>query len=248
MPLKKGSRAFTTPECVVTPLKVLTRLSVSPAPSNEAFCGVYGLHLGDRRYRYVGLTTQYIDKRLAQHVRCAVLGVNTPVYSWMRKYGPLTIQIELLEQCSRGDLPEREKHWISELRNQGFDLLNLSAGGDGALGVVRSEETRRKMSEAQKGIPKSETHRKNLWKNRERSVSGQTRRKLSEAGKGNTNASPAPDTSYLTPEYREMLSTARRGKPNVGSHIRWHVNKGVSKPETCKFCKEEANAPRHPVG
>lgn len=31
-----------------------------------------------------------------------------------------------------------------------------------------------------------------------------------------------------------------KGLPNPTAHIRWHTNKNISKPETCKYCKEES--------
>lgn len=216
--------------------------NVSPAPFNGPRNVIYGLHLGDHRYRYVGLTTQNIEKRLIQHTRQALSGTNTPVYHWIRKHNP-NVVISVIEEVSKEILCDREIYWIAYLKSEGYPLLNLSVGGDGPLGVVRSEETRRKMSEATKGRRKSPEHIAGIrkgWETRSRIIKPETSIKLSKAGLGNLRAAGPHNNSYLTPEYRTILSESRKGKPNIGSHIRWHTNRNMSKPETCKFCKEES--------
>lgn len=53
-------------------------------------------------------------------------------------------------QCDR-EVLTCEIQLIEFFRKQGFDLTNLSAGGDGAVGVKKSEETRKLLSLAHKG-------------------------------------------------------------------------------------------------
>ena len=81
-------------------------------------------------------------------------------------------------------------------------LQNLTDGGEGSSGAVRSDEyrrklsntnkgrnvsekTRKKISESTKGKSRSEEHRKNIGKaNKNKIVSEETRKKISEAGTG----------------------------------------------------------------
>ena len=64
-------------------------------------------------------------------------------------------------------------------------LHNRTNGGDGVSGAVVSDETRRKMSEAQKGKSLSEETRRKMSETRKGKIpSKETRRKLSEARKG----------------------------------------------------------------
>ena len=73
-------------------------------------------------------------------------------------------------------------------------LRNLTDGGDGSSGVVRSEETRRKMSTAKKGKTHSE----------------ESKIKMSEAQKGNTNWLGKTHSE----ESKIKMSEARKGKTN----------------------------------
>jgi NUMOD3 motif. len=64
-------------------------------------------------------------------------------------------RIEVVEEFGgSSDLVEAERFWISQFRAWGFKLTNHLDGGEGGAtrtGQRHSEETRRKMSEAQKG-------------------------------------------------------------------------------------------------
>ena len=66
-------------------------------------------------------------------------------------------------------------------------LHNRTAGGDGSSGMVHSEETKRKLSEANKN-PSEETRRKLSELNKGKTLSEETKRKLSDANKGKTFA------------------------------------------------------------
>lgn len=69
---------------------------------------------------------------------------------------------------------------IAELRYFGYKLANYTDGGEGKLGYVTSEETKKKISESHKGKKLSESHKKklsDLFKGR--FVSEETRIKIS---------------------------------------------------------------------
>ena len=67
-------------------------------------------------------------------------------------------------------------------------LVNMTEGGDGRYGSIISEETKKKMSESHKGL--------NTW-TKERYLAGLWN-----------------PVQVYTPEYREKLSRAKKGKPN----------------------------------
>ena len=129
----------------------------------------------------------------------------------VKKYGRDAFSVEILEENVFDELlPELEKAYIAKFNTVQPNGYNFTEGGDGLLNP--SPETRRKMSEAQKGKTLSEEHRRKIsrsnkgspgpWKGKKRSEA--TRRKMSEAQKGKS----------LSKEHRRKLSEANKGKKN----------------------------------
>jgi hypothetical protein len=112
-------------------------------------------------------------------------------------------------------------------------LRNRTDGGEGLSGVIVSDETRKKLSDAKKGAknpshgktPSEETRRKISDANKSRVFSEETRRKLSEANKGKVfseetrrKLSDAHKGKTASEETRRKISEARKGvkHPNYG--------------------------------
>lgn len=55
-----------------------------------------------------------------------------PIYRAMRKYGLENFSFEVVEECSRGELNEKEKFYV-EKYNAFFEGYNQTLGGDGAV-------------------------------------------------------------------------------------------------------------------
>jgi hypothetical protein len=82
-------------------------------------------------------------------------------------------------------------------------LVNKTNGGRGACGAIRSEETRKKMSESSKGKAKSEEHRrKNSEVNKGKKLSVEHKKKISESSKGKAKSE----------EHKKKLSEVRPKK------------------------------------
>lgn len=106
---------------------------------------IYGLYDAQGVLRYIGQTSQPLERRLAQH-RSDSKTSSTRVANWIAKHG--IPKAEVLEQSD--DVNTAERNWIVSLRKAGFDLLNHTEGGEGRVGTPHSPESRRRMSEAQK--------------------------------------------------------------------------------------------------
>lgn len=96
--------------------------------------------------RYVGQTHRTLKERYWEHVGTSRRGNN-----YCRNWINLLIKselypiIELVEEVDESDWVFWEKYWIAQFKCWGFNLTNLSIGGEGCFGVKRSEETKQKM-------------------------------------------------------------------------------------------------------
>ena len=110
-------------------------------------------------------------------------------------------------------------------------LHNLTDGGDGASGAIKSEKTRKKLSEANKG-----KNNPNYGK----SLSEETKRKMSEVHKGKNNPNYGKS---LSEETRRKMSEAQKGKICSEEHKRKNseAHKGKTHSEETKKKLSEAN-------
>lgn len=104
---------------------------------------IYALSTDGVDYRYVGATRDTPGRRLTDHKIKAKRGVVRPVYDWMRSVGPSTIATTLLDRVPDDEIHEAEALWISRLRAEGHDLLNVQDGGPGRPGYRSPEEAAR---------------------------------------------------------------------------------------------------------
>lgn len=209
---------------------------------------VYGLHLGDHVYRYIGLTTQKPSVRLYDHRRDARRGMHRPVSHWIRKHGPENIQMEILVTFTEETLPQIgdvemqliEKYQTHTSKNG----MNQTLGGDGGIagykhtpesiakmsasvwtGRKHSEESRRKMSESSMGKTISDEHKAKLA--------------IAFSGENNHNyGKPMSDESKakLSATQKARMSTPEgKFKQSRSSHIYWHVQRDIIK-EGCIHC------------
>lgn len=151
--------------------------------------------------RYVGKTVAKLSKRLSNHIiNAKVTKHNKHLSNWILKIleeGKKPI-IELIEECENSVWQEREKYWIAQFDN----LVNITIGGDGAEGLVHSQESIEKMRKANlgkkhtqefkdamskrlKGVALTQEHKDRIGiANRGRKASEDTKKKLSDSHKG----------------------------------------------------------------
>lgn len=96
--------------------------------------------------RYVGVTTKSVMRRFYGHKYCAIHDNKRglPVHKWMYSHYKRneTIIVKQIDVCNENEWEEREKYWIKYYRDKGFELLNISNGGNGVV----TEEIRSKSS------------------------------------------------------------------------------------------------------
>jgi group I intron endonuclease len=132
--------------------------------------------------RYVGKTKNDLIKRLYEHCTERNLIKNSHKNNWIKKLKkqdtrPIIELIELTENWK-----EREAYWIKYFRDKGINLTNETDGGDGCIGIKRSQEyieklinikrkngtlkrsaeCRKKISDSHKGKKMSDNHKEIL--------------------------------------------------------------------------------------
>lgn len=162
----------------------------------------------------------------------------------IKKYGKENFKKETLDKAKNAkELNEKEIFWIKKLDACNKEIgYNRSYGGDGFSGITQetreklkisrlkwkfSNETKKKMSESSKGVPKSESHKKSLskaWK----------KRKIEKP---------------FTKETLEKMSNSMMGK-NIGKYIKIYEFKDINgkifttNEGLVKFCK---SIHKHPI-
>ncbi len=174
--------------------------------------------------RYVGKSLNP-EERYKQHMRRAnYISGRTHKQCWI-KYVITQLKLKptltLLEKVPDDQWQEREKWWIDFFKCCGFDLVNISTGGQGYIGqhplkdkrlAPVSEEVKKKISETLKG------HK----------VSVETRQKIREKSIGR----PSPNKGkVLSIEEREKISKGLKG------NIPWNKGKKMSE-EYCRVNSE----------
>jgi len=139
------------------------------------------------------------------------------------------LEIKLIAKHGRIDLGE------------GY-LINKTDGGEGTNGIIVSEETRRKLSEANKGNTHTEETRRKLSEAAKGKIfTEETRRKLSELKKGKNN--PNFGKSF-TEETKRKMSEAAKGKIFTEDHRRKLSEASKNRPFVkCIHCGKSSQQP-----
>lgn len=128
-----------------------------------------------QQVRYIG-KTKYLNKRYNAHINDSKKSHKT---NWIKSLKPLVPELFILDVCDDLSWVNLEQYWISQFKTWGFDLTNVTEGGEGSSGMKLSEthrnnisnglkgrvvttETRLKISQSNKGKHKSESHILNL--------------------------------------------------------------------------------------
>ena len=193
---------------------------------------------------YIGQSIN-IEKRWNQHINAKD---NFVIHNAIKKYGEENFKFEVLLECPAEMLDVWERDMIALYDCISPNGYNLTEGG----GRCKcSEETKKKMSEAHKGMHHSEETRLKMSNIRKgvklKPHSEETKIKMSKAHKGKRlseeakhRMSVAKKGIHLSEEHKRKLSDAKKGKKRsdevknkLKGRIAW--NKGVSLSEEVKL-------------
>ena len=186
-------------------------------------------HTPSKRF-YIG-SAKNTKLRWARHERQLASGDHHSKYlqRLYNKYGKESLVFEIVEHCEIDKLIEREQYYLDLL----LPPLNSYKIAGSPKGFKHSEETKRKISERQKGIKKtfSKQGLKNIREGQKKPRSEQARKKYSEAAKRRGTA------HMITPEALEKTAAFHRGKKRSEETKRKisEAKKGKKMPEQARI-------------
>ncbi len=169
--------------------------------------GIYKITCLANKRIYIGSSVELVT-RLQRHRWEMKNNVhhNPILQASYNKHGAESFQYEVIEKCPRDALVEREQYWMdfykAAERGTGFNVIPKADRSEMA------EETKRKISEANKGKPKSPETRERM-KQAQQNRSADWCKAISDGKKG----------SIFSPEHRENLSVAKLGQ-RVASNLK----------------------------
>ena len=111
---------------------------------------IYGLICPvSKKIRYIGKTKWSLDRRLKEHMRENKKKTHKQKWINLLKTKGLTPTIVLIENVNEDNWIEKEKFYIKLFKENGFNLTNISDGGEGggSKGYKHSKEWKIKDSE-----------------------------------------------------------------------------------------------------
>lgn len=168
---------------------------------------------------YCGKTGRSLKKRLAEHAHSARIHPNRKISDRLKACGEAIHAVELETVPATGNWSERERHWISILRDISPDAANASDGGEGYSGYIMPERTKELLRIKRVGKPLSAEHRAKLSAAKKgkpgRPVFEAERLKRSESQRGRN----------VSPETREKLRKINLGKKQSPETIEKRTSK-----------------------
>lgn len=89
----------------------------------------------NNQIRYVGVTTQKLNQRLAQHINAAKRNEMRHVCKWIKSLLKIDLRpiIEQIDEVSDNDWQKWEIYYISYYKEIGCNLTNIDKGGNGVV-------------------------------------------------------------------------------------------------------------------
>lgn len=185
--------------------------------------------------RYIGITTESIEKRLYRHIWSSKKNKRTHKDKWICKLlsEGRSPEIVLLQEVFGWDNACKiEVKLIDQYKSNGI-LTNSTLGGEGTVGYTISEEGRRNMSMARIGIPLSEEWKRKISKSRiGKIMSEESKEKMRQR--------------VVSEELKERIRIGNLGKIR-SQETRRKISKATTGPNNANFGKHKSEETKEKI-
>ena len=197
--------------------------------SNHKGGGIYKIQSIIKPERYYIGSAINIGSRLKTHFKALRnnLHHSDKLQNHYNKYGAEDLQLFILLECNKEELLKEEQYFIDSLT----PYFNICRVAGSPLGVIRSEETKKKLSESLKGRTsgfKGKQHSEDVKQrlrdvNTGKKLSKEAKEKLSKWSKGKLKPDEVKNRmseakKLQTYETKLKISEAKKGKPLTKEH------------------------------
>lgn len=156
---------------------------------------------------YIGVSVRP-KIRFYEHRRAASIGSTSALYKAVRKYGWDKFKVDILARGGNEYIKELEIKAIAAFSCRVPLGYNITAGGDGTLGVSRSDEIKERIAASNRGQKRTEEQKATMR-------AARVGRKLSEEHKRNIGL--ASKLIVRTQEWKDKIGAAHRNKAKTDS-------------------------------
>lgn len=194
-------------------------------------CGIYLITNTTNGMCYVGQSVDIIErwKAHSSSKKLSLIGIA------INTEGISNFKFEVIEECTKEQLNEREKFWIEHYNCIHPLGYNKSAGGGGWTPHKMSDNVKEKISSGNKGKKRTEEHRqkyKDSWTEERRVQNGEMTKELNSKR----------DYCPLSEEQKRKIGESRRGRRHTEETIKKMKNRTFSEEHRQKL--SEANRKR----
>lgn len=114
--------------------------------------------------RYIGKTDQYLKQRLYSHIQESKSDKRSHKISWIKSLLSKGLKplIKIVDEVPQDEWKYWECYYIELYKSRGYNLTNLTDGGQGGSGYKHTEESRERMRQSKLGQKLSEEHKNKI--------------------------------------------------------------------------------------
>lgn len=179
----------------------------------------------DKCPKYVGISISP-KRRLSNHISKARQSTSTKKKAWIKSLlnKGLKPKLKIVSEHTKNDIEQAERNYIKKLKKEGYNLYNLTSGGEIKKKV--SSSTKQKLREINLGKKQSEeTIRKRVEKLKGQKRNKETKKILSKMKMGNKNPMFG---KTISEEQKEAIRQANYDR-EYGEKLRNKISKANSK-------------------